>query len=264
MDKRRGQTRVAMPPAAKRPATTAVPSSKPKSKKVVFEGCNQFRARLAFSVLSGTPVIIKNIRSKPILSSSDEYSHSADFHTGLTSYEASFLRLLDKLTNGSAIDINETGTAVSFTPGVLTRGEIAHTCPLPTVVVRKGEGTQDSRGIPYFIEGILPLLPFTSGPVALTFTGQTDTPEDLSVDYIRCVLMPLMAAFGCKDGWDLKVIKRGAPPLGGGEIFLSSTPVRALTPVNVTVEGYVKKIRGIAYSTKVSPQFANRLIESAR
>ena len=47
--------------------------------------------------------------------------HNAD-------YEASFLRLLEKLTNGSRIDISYTGTTVAFRPGVLVGGKVEHDC----------------------------------------------------------------------------------------------------------------------------------------
>ena len=37
-------------------------------------------------------------------------------------FEASFLRLIEKITNGCGIKINETGTKVSYKPGVLVGG----------------------------------------------------------------------------------------------------------------------------------------------
>ena len=56
-------------------------------------------------------------------------------------YEASFLRLLEKMTNGSTIEINHTGTMVTYHPGIISGGTIRHECP-------------NSRGIGYFLEGI--------------------------------------------------------------------------------------------------------------
>lgn len=40
--------------------------------------------------------------------------------------------------------------------------------------------------------------------------------------------------------------------------------VRALKPLQFTAVGKIKRIRGIAYSTRVSPQTANRVVDSAR
>jgi RNA 3'-terminal phosphate cyclase-like protein len=52
--------------------------------------------------------------------------------------------------------------------------------------------------------------------------------------------------------------------LGGGEVIFSCPNVRQLKPVQFTDEGRIKRIRGIAYCTRVSPQTANRIVESAR
>ena len=40
--------------------------------------------------------------------------------------------------------------------------------------------------------------------------------------------------------------------------------VRELKPINLTDPGLMKRIRGNAYCTKVSPQIANRVAESSR
>jgi len=46
-------------------------------------------------------------------------------------YEVSFLRLMEKVTNGCTVEINETGTNVVYRPGVIVGGEeIIHDCGL--------------------------------------------------------------------------------------------------------------------------------------
>lgn len=65
-------------------------------------------------------------------------------------------------------------------------------------------------------------------------------------------------------GDDEQITKRGAPPLGGGEVVFTCNSIRQLKPIQLTDEGRIRKIRGIAYCTRVSPQTANRLVESAR
>lgn len=62
-----------------------------------FRGCQNFRQRLLLSTISGRAIRIDDIRSQ-------------DENPGLRNFEASFLRLLEKLTNGCAVEINETGT----------------------------------------------------------------------------------------------------------------------------------------------------------
>ena len=165
-------------------------------------------------------------------------------------YEISFLRLLEKLTNGSQISISHTGTSVTFVPGLIHGGRIEHSCPT-------------SRSIGYFLESIISLAPFSKSPFDIMFHGVTNSNVDSSVDTIRTVYLPLLKKFGIEDA-ELKIKKRGAMPLGGGEVHFSCSTVKALTPIIFTEEGKIKRIRGIAYATRISPQTANRVVENAR
>lgn len=61
-----------------------------------FRGSQHFRQRLACATLSGRTIRIDDIRSR-------------DENPGLRDYEASLLRLLEKVTNGCVVEINETG-----------------------------------------------------------------------------------------------------------------------------------------------------------
>ena len=64
-----------------------------------FRGSAHFRLRLACATLSGRTIRIDDIRAR-------------DENPGLRDYEASLLRLLEKVTNGCVVEINETGAAV--------------------------------------------------------------------------------------------------------------------------------------------------------
>jgi len=57
-----------------------------------YHGCNFLRQRMILSVLSAKPVKITKIRHK-----SDD--------PGIRDFEASLLRLLDKITNGSKMEV---------------------------------------------------------------------------------------------------------------------------------------------------------------
>nr|KAJ3419533.1 rRNA-processing endoribonuclease [Polyrhizophydium stewartii] len=202
-------------------------------------GHNHFRQRLVLATLSGKAVRIENIRSDD------------EDHPGLADFEASFLRLLEKATNGCTIEINHTGTAVTFKPGTISGGRIRHDCP-------------PSRAIGYFLEPMIALAPFAKKPLELTLTGITNDNVDISVDLVRTLLLPQLARFGIEDGVELKVAKRGAAPLGGGEISFTCPVVRQLKPSQFVDPGHIKRIRGIAYATRMSPQMANRVVEAAR
>ncbi|KAI8388031.1 RNA 3'-terminal phosphate cyclase domain-containing protein [Radiomyces spectabilis] len=208
------------------------------SKLVVFEGSNYLRQRLVLATLSGKIVRINKIRSD-------------DENPGIRDYEAKFLQLLEKVTNGSTIEISYTGTSILYKPGSIMGGRVEHECG-------------NERAISYFLEPMIALAPFSKKPFALKLQGITTDHVDVSVDIIRTVLLPQMSRYGIEGNVELKITKRGAPPLGGGEVLFSCNNVRQLKPVQFTDEGRIKRIRGIAYCTRVSPQTANRLVESAR
>jgi RNA 3'-terminal phosphate cyclase-like protein len=93
---------------------------------------------------------------------------------------------------------------------------------------------------------------------------------DPSVDMIKEVSFPVLRKFGVANDDEtnglltLQVKKRGARPQGGGQVDFTCATVRQLTPIDWTDPGLVKRVRGVAYSTKVSPQVANRTIYASR
>lgn len=202
-----------------------------------YEGSGHFRHRLVLSTLSGRPLIITRIRAD-------------DEEPGLRDFEGSFLKLLERITNGCQIEINETGTVLRYVPGIVSGGKHAHDC---------GTG----RAIGWFVEGILPLAVFAKEPLRLALTGLTNDAMDVSADNLRGVVLPLLGQFG-GEGATLTIKRRGLPPLGGGLVELACPVVRELRPIDWVDAGLVKRVRGVAYCAKVSPQFANRLVSSAR
>ncbi|KAL6764647.1 RNA 3'-terminal phosphate cyclase domain-containing protein [Haematococcus lacustris] len=205
-----------------------------------FKGCQSFRQRLLLSTLTGRAVRIDDIRV-------------SDPNPGLRDFEASFLRLLEKLTNGCVVEISETGTALRYRPGVIVCGPgVVHDC-----------GTSRSMG--WFMEPLVVLALFAKRPLSITMKGVTNDQLDPSVDVMRTVTLPLLKRLGVEDsGMELKVVKRGAKPLGGGELVLRMPIVKQLAHISMTDEGMVKRIRGVAYSMKVSPQNTNRMVDGAR
>lgn len=204
-----------------------------------FEGSNFLRQRLILATLSGRPVVITQIRPQ-------------DEEPGLRDYEASFVRMLDKLCDASDIQIDETGTTLRYKPGQIIGGAgLSHNCPT-------------SRGLTYFLEGLMMLAPLAKSPVSIRLRGITNGGPDPSVDTFRTATLPLLSKFGISENLLFKVTKRGAMPGGGGEVTFSCPIVKSIQPVELLNEGKVKRVRGVAYTTKVSPQFAARMVDSAR
>ena len=205
------------------------------------EGEAFFQERIVLSVLTGKSVRIKQIRTD-----SD--------NPGLLECEISFLRLIEKLTEGTEIDINHTGTGVVFKPGILKGGEVDHSCHI-------------SRSIRYYLAPLIPIAPFSKFAFKLTLTGiTTAVGRDPSADIIRLAYVPLLKHYGIqvKELVEVKLKKRGAFPLGGGELYFQCPIIRQSVPFSLERVGKVMKVRGIAATMRISPQVANRLVESTR
>jgi RNA 3'-terminal phosphate cyclase-like protein len=220
------------------------------------DGAIQFRQRICVALLTHRRLLIRNIRCN---------NNDDPMIIGLQAHEASFLKLIDVMTNGSVIEINATGTQLLFQPGILLGGDITHACPVGTLSEKDIKAAQQSsdsnvdteislqqltaRSIGWYIEGILPLAPFGKEPLRLTLTGITDGMEhDPSCDYLQLAALPLLARFGVgpaasssssklqpdtNDLLDengrpsLRVLRRGAYPSGGGAVEFFCPVVRS-------------------------------------
>lgn len=211
---------------------------------LTYEGCTMFRERITASLLSGNAIRIINIRS--------EYHHTnnENISIGLQDFEASYLRLIDNITDGTVIEINETGTTLKFKPGIIVGGEVSHDCCL-------------KRSIGWYIEGILPLIIFGKEAFNGRFNGITNDTQDFSVDFLRGTTLPMLYHFGI-ESIAIKTLRRGSPPNGGGEVELTCQLIRELKPVELIEPGLVKRVRGTAYCSKISPTMLTRVIDASR
>ncbi|KAL3994374.1 18S rRNA biogenesis protein RCL1 [Acanthocheilonema viteae] len=210
-----------------------------EQKKLRFEGCNFFRQRLAYSLLSGHSVTISGIRPY-------------DNEPGIKDFESKLLLLLEKITNGTRIRISQTGTEVSFSPGMITGGKLIFDCG-------------SDRCISYFLEPLLMLAPFCKYPINIKLQGITNAPYELSVDTIRATWLPVFNKFVfASDLPEIKIVARGYKPDGGGCVLLTLPIIRTLRPVQCKILGKICKIRGIATVSKVSPSIAHRIIHAAK
>jgi len=204
-----------------------------------YTGSNFLRQRLVLATITSRSVRISNIRTR-------------DDDPGLQEAEAGFVRLLDKMTNGSKVEVNETGTQLTYQPGVLLGGRVEHQC-------------SNARGVGYWLEPILALAPFCKNPLHLILTGVTNNQVDPSPDYIKASCLPVLRKFLLDDtGLELNVTKRGAAPGGGGQVVLKCPVKKSPRPVQVLDQGKIKRIRGVAWGVRVSPSVANRVVESAK
>eukprot|EP01124_Arcella_intermedia_P017999 TRINITY_DN24975_c0_g1_i1.p1 TRINITY_DN24975_c0_g1~~TRINITY_DN24975_c0_g1_i1.p1 ORF type:complete len:309 (+),score=56.67 TRINITY_DN24975_c0_g1_i1:162-1088(+) len=159
---------------------------------------------------------------------------------------------MDKITNGCKIEIDVTGTTVFYKPGILTNGKITHDCG-------------KTRSVGYFLEALVMLAPFGKNPLSATLTGITNHTDnlDISVDLFRTVTLPNLLRFGLSD-IDFKIKARGAPPEGGGMVILSCPIVKNLKPLQLIDSGLIKRVRGIAYTSRMNPVVSNRVKDQCK
>lgn len=241
------------------------------------DGAIQFRQRLAVSILSNRPLLIRNIRSDSI------------FSPGLRPYEASFLRLVEKMSNGTVIEINSTGTQLRFNPGILIGGDLKHECPSgyfssfideKIVEYDSNEVRITGRCVGWYLEGILPIAPFGKKSLTLTLTGITDGTGyvGLSPDYISSSLIPLMSRFGIGKSSTkgvnifssdfppptIRIISRGFSSTGNGIVEFFCPSVKEIVSIKFTDPGLIRRVRGTVSTCCLPPSFAAQAAHNAK
>lgn len=147
--------------------------------------------------------------------------------------QTSLLKLIQKITNGSVINISEDETTLRFKPGTLIGGHISHKCSL-------------DRPISYFLEFLSYIVLLLKSPICLTLEGITNSPNDPSVDFINFSTINIMKKFGF-DHVGIKITRRGYPPNGGGSVIFECKPIVSFKPVDLSQIGTFTKIQGVAY-----------------
>ena len=206
-----------------------------------FFGHQYLRQQLVLSILSGRQVIIKNIRA-------------TDENPGLRDFEMSLLKLIEKVTNGSVVNINKTGTRLIFRPGMIDCNEglpVEHDCNL-------------ARNITYYLEAVVPIVIFGKTMLNLQLNGNTDDNVDQSIDSFKAAWGHLLKLFGAEGSLDINVKKRGYAPLGGGQVHIVQRCAKKLIAISLIDEGKIKRVRGMLTSAKVSPQLTTRVVDKAR
>ncbi|CAL8100247.1 unnamed protein product [Calicophoron daubneyi] len=206
-----------------------------------FRGAENFRVKVALSLISLKPIRITHIRNKSL-------------DPGVNEAEISVLKLIDEITNGTVSKINDTGTIVTFSPGVLIGGEIDFDCSL-------------QRGIGYFLELLLILAPFCKQGIEAKLHGVTNCLHDPSVEMIKHTWLPVYNALvGPSAAATLKieVSKRGLAPNGGGEVQFISKPCSSILPIEKISVGKIFRIRGIAWTCRVSSAYGYKLVAAAK
>jgi RNA 3'-terminal phosphate cyclase-like protein len=225
-----------------------------------FTGHKHFAQRIVLSTLTGRPIRISQIRP------------NSPTKSGLAPHEVSFLRLLEAITNGSAIEFSYTGTTMVYKPGLLTGSVNGYGAD--GGVIRHELPEDCTRSVSWFLVPLCLLAPFAKSQVNVIFTGPgvitSATPAgDISVDTVRTAILPLYKQFGIQLNLELRILRRSSPGNNGaggaGEVQLVfGHQVRLPKTLHLLNAGRVKRVRGVAYATGVAAANNARMIEAAR
>ncbi len=192
------------------------------------------RVALALSTVTGQPFHITNIRAnRP--------------QPGLKAQHLASIHALKQISNAKTNDIQLGSTKLQFTPGKIKGGRYEFDI-----------GTAGS--ITLFLQAIILPCLFAPSKITLTIKGGTSGKWQASVDYLQYLLLPQLQRFVEKI--NLKIIKRGYYPEGGGEIILEISPKYHLNdyntfpefrttiqekipPIQLTNQGTLEQIRGL-------------------
>jgi len=77
--------------------------------------------------------------------------------------------------------------------------------------------------------------------------GGTDVPHSPTINYLRCVFLPVLKHLGVNTG--LTVHKFGYYPKGMGEVTLTVEPCKSLQPLRLGSFGKVRSVKGVSTCT---------------
>lgn len=143
---------------------------------------------------------------------------------GLLPEESHFLKLIAAISNGCKVMVAKGGSILKLYSGMVTNNEgveLHFDCGL-------------DRCISYYLEYLL-LIAMT-GKTALNahLYGLTNHPLDNSIDSIQNQLLPyLKTHYGIDNELQMRIIKRGYLPEGGGHVHVVIPSVRKFTKINL-------------------------------
>jgi len=214
-------------------------------------GGSLMRVALAVSTLTGKPFKIENIRAgRP--------------QPGLKQQHFTGIKALKEISGAKSGDFEVGTTELWFQPGKVKGGN--YTVDIST-----------AGSITLLLQALVLPCMFASSKVTLTIKGGTCGKWQASVDYLKELLLPQLQRFVKKI--DLRIIKRGYYPKGGGEIILEISPKyksledlqknannKLIRKINITDQGKLEQIRGVLNLSQplADKNIDERIVNSAR
>lgn len=203
----------------------------------IMEGGGQIlRVCTALSCLLGVKIKIHNIRA-------------GRSTPGLRPQHLSGLQMICDLCDGCLEEAKVGSTEIYFTPGKINGGN--HVAD-----------TKTAGSVSLLMQVSIPCVLFAASPSQLILRGGTNAEMAPQIDYTLQVCKPIMEKFGFHFDCDVKM--RGYYPKGGGEVKVKLSPIKWITPIDMTERGTITKIHGRAFVAGVLPiKLANEMSSAA-
>jgi RNA 3'-phosphate cyclase len=199
------------------------------------EGGGQLlRTACALSAITGAPVRLHNIRARRA-------------PPGLAPQHLTAVKAVAALCDAQVEGLEVRSEELIFRPRKLRGGEF-----------RFDVGTAGS--VTLVLQALLPVALVCGAPVRIHLTGGTDVRGAPPLDYLRFVLLPLLAQMGADVQLTLR--RRGYYPRGGGELEVVVQP-RRLQPLRIEAPGAVQEIHGIAHVGNLPAHIVTRMQQTA-
>lgn len=202
----------------------------------ILEGGGQIlRFTLPIAAITGTPIRIARIRAKRP-------------NPGLRRQHMISVESVAILSNAKVEGLKLGSQELTFIPSSLRGGRYSFDI-----------GTAGS--VTLVLQALLPVMAFTPDHVEVTVVGGTNNPMAPPIDYLERILVPVLRSVGFNP--HIELIRRGFYPIGGGIVKTTSTPIDgSLKPIRIVEFGYVKRIAGIAYSSRLPPHIVDRMVST--
>ncbi len=193
------------------------------------------RTALALSAVSQKPIHIYNIRAKRT-------------KPGLQPQHMHGVKALAELTNARVEGLGLHSEELKFEPSTIDGGRY-----------RVDIGTAGS--ITLILQILMPAAAFARKPVDVEITGGTDNPLAPPIDFLKNVTLPALCKMGYRG--EVKCVRRGHYPRGGGIVCTHIEPVEKLQALKLTDLGEVVRIAGVAHCVRLPSHIATRMSHAA-
>lgn len=199
-------------------------------------GGQMLRTAISLSALTGKGVKIKDIRKgKP------------NTKPGLRPQHMTGINVIGEFCNAEIIGLKENSLEVEFRPWEIAAKD-----------KKIDIGTAGS--ITLLLQALLPVLIFSKKEVKLHVKGGTDVAWSPTINYMKFVFLPMLRKMGVNV--ELEILNHGFYPKGGGEVKVTTYPVKKIKPITILHRGNILGIHVEAVVSRFPKDNAERMAKA--